>query len=99
MDPVGRLPLPLNTDNRLTTDGAGIPRAPSSAPEDRGALRRSLAALSPTQFLHFPQNQFEDMLDAFVAEYGVRVDRGVELVGLEAATSRSDPTSVSLRHM
>lgn len=39
------------------------------------------------------------MLDAFVAENGVHVDRGVELVGLQAGASSSSPTRVSLRHL
>jgi hypothetical protein len=80
----------------------GIPRdTVEQATANGDSLRKSLAALSPTQFLHFPQNRFETLLDEFLAEKGVRVERGVELEGLKLPSDGS-PTQqpeVTLRHL
>lgn len=73
----------------------GIPR---TAAGGRDELRRALAPLSPTHFLHFPQNRFEELLEEFLNEEGVHVDRGVELQGLQL-TDADGPTRVALRHL
>ncbi|GMG14652.1 unnamed protein product [Phytophthora fragariaefolia] len=65
------------------------------------SLRKSLAALSPTQFLHFPQNRFETLLDEFLTENGVGVERGVELESLKLPLdgSATKQPEVTLRHL
>ena len=65
------------------------------------SLRKSLAALSPTQFLHFPQNRFETLLDDFLAENDVQIERGVELekLTLSADDSATLQSQVTLRHL
>ncbi|KAF4040793.1 FAD binding domain [Phytophthora infestans] len=63
------------------------------------SLRKSLAKLSPTQFLHFPQNRFETLLDEFLADNNVRVERGVELESLMLPADSSATPEVTLRHL
>ncbi|ETN09290.1 hypothetical protein PPTG_11736 [Phytophthora nicotianae INRA-310] len=85
---------------RVDQFGPCIPRdTVKQAMATGDSLRKSLAALSPTQFLHFPQNRFETLLDEFLAENNVRVERGVELEGLKLPMDSSATTQVTLRHM
>ncbi|CAH0474961.1 unnamed protein product [Peronospora belbahrii] len=64
-------------------------------------LRKSLTTLSPTQFLHFPQNRFETLLNEFLAENDLLVERGVELesLTLPAKGSATQQSQVTLRHL
>ncbi|KAG6574692.1 Polyketide hydroxylase [Phytophthora cinnamomi] len=83
---------------RIDQFGPCIPRDTiEQATANGDSLRTSLAALSPTQFLHFPQNRFETLLDEFLAENDVRVERGVELESL-ALPPEGSP-EVTLRHL
>jgi hypothetical protein len=43
-------------------------------------LRQALDAISPTQFLHFPQNRFEALLSDYLKDQNVHVERGIELI-------------------
>ncbi|KAJ0411284.1 hypothetical protein ATCC90586_004200 [Pythium insidiosum] len=78
---------------RIDQFGPAMPRPLPS----NGALRKALASISPTQFLHFPQNRFETMLAAFVEETGMTIDRQVELTDLQLG-SNGGPTRVQLHH-
>ncbi|KAG7386394.1 hypothetical protein PHYPSEUDO_000323 [Phytophthora pseudosyringae] len=85
---------------RVDQFGPCIPRdTVEQATANGDSLRKSLAALSPTQFLHFPQNRFETLLDEFLAENDVRVERGVELEGLKLPTDGCATPEVTLRHL
>ncbi|KAG3120148.1 hypothetical protein PI124_g1035 [Phytophthora idaei] len=85
---------------RIDQFGPCIPRDTiEQATANGDSLRESLAALSPTQFLHFPQNRFETLLDEFLAEHGVHVERGVELESLKLPTDSSTTPEVTLRHL
>ncbi|KAF1327967.1 Polyketide hydroxylase, partial [Globisporangium splendens] len=66
---------------RIDQFGPCIPRASSSGT----SLLNALDSISPTQFLHFPQNRFEAMLSNFLAQSGMHVERGMELVDLKVA--------------
>uniref|UniRef100_M4BTG6 FAD-binding domain-containing protein n=1 Tax=Hyaloperonospora arabidopsidis (strain Emoy2) TaxID=559515 RepID=M4BTG6_HYAAE len=65
------------------------------------SLRTSLKALSPTQFLHFPQNRFETLLDTFLAENEVQIERGIELeeLVLPSDGSAMQQAQVTLRRL
>ncbi|CAI5745986.1 unnamed protein product [Peronospora destructor] len=87
---------------RIDQLGPSIPRDNiEQATANGDSLRKSLAALSPTQFLHFPQNRFETLLDEFLAENGVHIERGVELesLTLPADDSVTEQSQVTLRHL
>ncbi|KAE9303511.1 hypothetical protein PF008_g22215 [Phytophthora fragariae] len=87
---------------RIDQFGPCIPRDTiEQATANGDSLRKSLAALSPTQFLHFPQNRFETLLDEFLAENDVRVERGVELESLKLPSDGSvaERPEVTLRHL
>lgn len=71
---------------------SGIPRPNCSSTAPLNAL----ASISPTHFLHFPQNRFEAMLSEFLERNGMDVDRGVELVALDADPAGGG-TNVTLR--
>jgi 2-polyprenyl-6-methoxyphenol hydroxylase-like FAD-dependent oxidoreductase len=71
---------------------ADIPRPLHSKQE----LLAALDGLSPTQFLHFPQNRFETLLSTFVEDAGLHVERQIELVELHRRV-RDGPTDVTLR--
>lgn len=71
-----------------------IPRGSFDKPIN---LREALSSLSPTHFLHFPQNRFETMLSTYVKESGIHVEREVELVDL-ISSDRNGRTQVSLNH-
>ncbi|RLN95280.1 hypothetical protein BBJ28_00011838 [Nothophytophthora sp. Chile5] len=68
---------------RIDQFGPCIPREATDPIATGDSLRTALAALSPTQFLHFPQNRFETLLDEFLTENNVRIERGVELQDLK----------------
>ncbi|RLN59985.1 hypothetical protein BBJ28_00001369 [Nothophytophthora sp. Chile5] len=68
---------------RIDQFGPCIPREATDPVATGDSLRTALAALSPTQFLHFPQNRFETLLDEFLTENNVRIERGVELQDLK----------------
>ncbi|GLE02019.1 hypothetical protein PINS_up010857 [Pythium insidiosum] len=78
---------------RIDQFGPAIPRPLAS----NDALRKTLAAISPTQFLHFPQNRFETMLAAFVEEAGMTIERQVELTDLQLGPN-GGPSRVQLFH-
>ncbi|KAL4086634.1 hypothetical protein PRIC1_013696 [Phytophthora ramorum] len=87
---------------RIDQFGPCIPRDTiEQAAANGDSLRKSLAALSPTQFLHFPQNRFEMLLDEFLTENDLRVERGVELEGLKLQSEGSamQQPEVTLRHL
>ncbi|KAK1938025.1 putative polyketide hydroxylase [Phytophthora citrophthora] len=85
---------------RVDQFGPCIPRdTVEQATATGDSLRDSLASLSPTQFLHFPQNRFESMLGEFLAENDVHVERGVEMEGLKLSTDGSATPEVTLRHL
>ncbi|CAH0492627.1 unnamed protein product [Peronospora farinosa] len=87
---------------RIDQLGPSIPRDNIEQATAHGdSLRKSLAALSPTQFLHFPQNRFETLLDTFLAENDVQIERGVELerLTLPADNSVTQQSQVTLRHL
>ncbi|KAG7395090.1 hypothetical protein PHYBOEH_004242 [Phytophthora boehmeriae] len=85
---------------RIDQFGPCIPRDTVEDTQANGdSLRSSLAALSPTQFLHFPQNRFETMLDEYLAENDVQVDRGVALESLQLPSTDADSPEVTLRHL
>lgn len=80
--------------------GPCIPRdTVEQAAANGDSLRTSLSALSPTQFLHFPQNRFESLLDEFLAENEVNVERGVALESLKLPSAGSGAPEVTLRHL
>ncbi|KAG1708605.1 hypothetical protein DVH05_022233 [Phytophthora capsici] len=84
---------------RVDQFGPCIPRDTIEQATATGdSLRDSLSSLSPTQFLHFPQNRFESMLDEFLTGNDVHVERGVEMEGLKLPTGGSTP-EVTLRHL
>ncbi|EEY56473.1 polyketide hydroxylase, putative [Phytophthora infestans T30-4] len=85
---------------RIDQFGPCIPRdTVDQAMTNGDSLRKSLAKLSPTQFLHFPQNRFETLLDEFLADNNVRVERGVELESLMLPADSSATPEVTLRHL
>ncbi|RLN66574.1 hypothetical protein BBJ29_004544 [Phytophthora kernoviae] len=85
---------------RIDQFGPCIPRdTVEQAQVNDDSLRSSLAALSPTQFLHFPQNRFETLLDEFLAENDLHVERGVALESLKLPSEGSDALEVTLRHL
>ncbi|CEG43188.1 polyketide hydroxylase-like [Plasmopara halstedii] len=85
---------------RIDQFGPCIPRTKGeNAVGNAGILRQSLAAISPTQFLHFPQNDFEMLLNEFLNENNVYVERGVELDDLKLPMESSATPEVTLRHL
>ncbi|POM76659.1 Polyketide hydroxylase [Phytophthora palmivora] len=85
---------------RIDQFGPCIPRdTVAEATVNGDSLRKSLASLSPTQFLHFPQNRFETLLDEFLAENDVLVERGVELKDLKLPIDGSVAPEVTLHHL
>ncbi|KAI9915401.1 hypothetical protein PsorP6_008123 [Peronosclerospora sorghi] len=87
---------------RIDQVGPGIPRDTVEQAHAKGdILRNSLAALSPTQFVHFPQNRFETLLNEFLGHNDVHIDRHVSLEGmtLPSSTSTLQQVDVTLRHL
>ncbi|TDH68178.1 hypothetical protein CCR75_004480 [Bremia lactucae] len=85
---------------RIDQFGPCIPRGINDNGNSNGEdLRKSLSALSPTQFLHLPQNRFETILNDFLEENGSFVDRGVELESLKLPTDILSAPEVTLRHL
>uniref|UniRef100_A0AAV1T588 FAD-binding domain-containing protein n=1 Tax=Peronospora matthiolae TaxID=2874970 RepID=A0AAV1T588_9STRA len=89
---------------RIDQFGPGIPRDTVQEAVAAGdSLRTSLKALSPTQFLHFPQNRFEKLLDTFLAENDVQIERGVELEKLvlpfDGSVMQQAQVTVTLRRL
>ena len=88
--------------DRLYLCCVGIPRDTVQEALAAGdSLRTSLKALSPTQFLHFPQNRFETLLDTFLAENEVQIERGIELeeLVLPSDGSAMQQAQVTLRRL
>ncbi|DAZ99351.1 TPA: hypothetical protein N0F65_005202 [Lagenidium giganteum] len=83
---------------RIDQFGPCVPRDPTGQ-SDKQALRQALAALSPTQFVHFPQNRFEQLQVAFLEKHNIHIDRRVELVDLQLPASGDERVRVTLRNM
>ena len=80
----------------------GLPRGPGKEALAAGErLRESLDALSPTQFVHFPQNRFEALFDTFLAEKNVQIERGIALEDLKLPPdgSAAQQIQVTLRRL
>ncbi|CAI5725463.1 unnamed protein product [Hyaloperonospora brassicae] len=87
---------------RIDQFGPCLPRGPVKKALAAGErLRESLDALSPTQFVHFPQNRFEALLDTFLAENDVQIERGIALEDLKLPPdgSAAQQTQVTLRRL
>lgn len=79
---------------RVDQFGPCIPRGVAAGQDP---LSSALAALSPSQFLHFPQNRFESMLAEHLDAHDLLVERGVEFLELHQDDSAGRPR-VRLRH-
>ncbi|TMW56936.1 hypothetical protein Poli38472_002861 [Pythium oligandrum] len=78
---------------RIDQFGSCIPRPLSTKQE----LLDALSDVSPTQFLHFPQNRFENMLSTFLEESNITIEREIELLDLKREPNGQ--STVKLKHL